>query len=304
MISQQIPALNQNMGLVWFRESLNGRWVWGHGGGDAGVATKATFCPAESTAVVVLTNGNSHTANRLIMIELYERVGDPDADGILSLADNCPTVYNPDQEDFDLDEIGDSCDNCLAAPNPDQLDTDGDGEGDACDDDIDGDLITNNLDNCPYVFNPDQIDSDMDSLGDTCDNCPEVYNPQQQDENGDGVGDHCDGEVHIHADDLPDTIAAGVYFDYRFAAVGGMPPYYWSNTGGDLPSGLAFAGDTVGRLHGTPDYAATYFFTVACHDSGEPPMPDNLNLSLVVAAPAFICGDADADQVINVSDAV
>lgn len=73
--------------------------------------------------------------------------------------DNCPSVYNPDQEDGDGDDIGDSCDTCT--------DSDGDGYGNpgfpynTCD-----------LDNCPEAYNPDQEDFDGDDLGDSCDICP------------------------------------------------------------------------------------------------------------------------------------
>ena len=37
---------------------------------------------------------------------------DPDDDGIINLNDNCPNVYNPDQEDADGDLLGNACDPC------------------------------------------------------------------------------------------------------------------------------------------------------------------------------------------------
>ena len=59
-------------------------------------------------------------------------VDDIDDDFILDLADNCMTVYNPDQKDSDGDRVGDACDNCPLVANMNQKDSDRDGEGDAC----------------------------------------------------------------------------------------------------------------------------------------------------------------------------
>ena len=45
-------------------------------------------------------------------------------DGVGDLCDNCPNVYNPDQNDLDVDGVGDLCDNCPDVYNPDQADSD------------------------------------------------------------------------------------------------------------------------------------------------------------------------------------
>jgi len=78
---------------------------------------------------------------------------DDDGDLVHDTLDNCPEIYNPDQEDGDVDGVGDSCDLCT--------DTDDDGYGDpgfpanTCD-----------LDNCPDIANPGQEDADGDGEGD------------------------------------------------------------------------------------------------------------------------------------------
>ncbi len=151
--------------------------------------------------------------------------GDPDEPTNECPNDNCPDIYNPDQEDIDLDNVGDSCDNCLTDYNPNQTDIDNDGIGDSCDvcTDTDGDgygnpgFAANTCpdDICPDIYNPDQEDADLDGVGDSCDtctdldgdgygdsgypyttctmdNCPDSANADQNDADLDNIGDVCD----------------------------------------------------------------------------------------------------------------
>ena len=149
---------------------------------------------------------------------------DSDWDGVYDHEDNCPTDFNPYQEDIDGDGIGNVCDNCFIDYNPDQGDYDEDSFGDVCDycTDTDGDTYGNDgfphntcpLDNCPVDYNPAQEDFDEDGLGDICDpdddndlicdpgeidvsctgsdNCQNNYNPDQDDSDDDEVGNVCD----------------------------------------------------------------------------------------------------------------
>jgi hypothetical protein len=67
------------------------------------------------------------------------------ADGWLDSEDNCPTVFNPLQEDGNNDGVGDACE------------------------DFDGDGKVNSCDNCPTATNSRQRDEDGNGVGDVCD---------------------------------------------------------------------------------------------------------------------------------------
>jgi hypothetical protein len=141
---------------------------------------------------------------------------DADLDGIPDSEDNCPSVANADQANYDLDGLGDLCDpdddndgvadlsdNCQFMTNPSQANFDGDALGDACDPDDDNDGAADAIDNCALLSNPSQADSDSDGLGDACDNCPSIANVEQRDYDHDSMGDVCD------PDDDNDGVADG-----------------------------------------------------------------------------------------------
>ncbi|TLM65234.1 MAG: hypothetical protein FDZ69_10770 [Deltaproteobacteria bacterium] len=102
--------------------------------------------------------------------------------------DNCPTLINADQANFDLDAMGDACDadddndgyndgiDVFPFNAGEWLDSDGDGTGDntdACPLDVqndgDADGVCGNLDNCPVDANADQANFDLDAMGNVCD---------------------------------------------------------------------------------------------------------------------------------------
>ena len=238
---------------------------------------------------------------------------DVDADGVLNASDNCPTVANLSQVDADADTVGDACDNCPTTANRNQLDGDADGIGDVCDlcTDTDNDgfgnpgyaLNTCATDNCPTNANANQLDTDSDGIGDVCDNCPSVSNPTQPDEDDDGIGDHCDGLVHCYQN-LPPNGYKNVPYFYQMQAVGGTPPYNWVFLGGDLPFGCDFNGGAVGTITGTPSFNAQYFFTVAVFDAQGSPSSDTVSMSVTISNPPYICGDADGNLIVTISDAV
>ncbi|PCJ95295.1 MAG: hypothetical protein COA50_08770 [Flavobacteriaceae bacterium] len=105
---------------------------------------------------------------------------DEDEDGIIDMADNCPTIANADQADNDMDGQGDVCDDDddndtipdtedTFPLDPDEdTDTDDDGIGNNADTDDDDDGTPDNEDAFPLDSNED-TDTDDDGTGDNTD---------------------------------------------------------------------------------------------------------------------------------------
>jgi hypothetical protein len=58
MLTPQLP-FNQNLGLIWWKNNIGGRIVWGHSGSDYGARAQMHFDPETKIGIVVLTNGEA-----------------------------------------------------------------------------------------------------------------------------------------------------------------------------------------------------------------------------------------------------
>lgn len=144
--------------------------------------------------------------------DVFDRVQRANADGtnVETIATNADGAWGLDlsyERDYDLDAVTDSNDNCPSISNASQADFENDGTGDVCDSDDDNDSIADDTDNCPFIANQTQINTDGDSEGDPCDNDDDAdglsdveeaqlgTNPLLADTDGDGLSDSEETQV-------------------------------------------------------------------------------------------------------------
>jgi FG-GAP-like repeat/Bacterial Ig-like domain/Dockerin type I domain/Beta-propeller repeat len=227
---------------------------------------------------------------------------DEDSDGIPTVVDNCPLIANPEQEDADGDDIGDVCDDCT--------DTDDDTYGNP-------NYAENTCppDNCPTIFNDDQIDSDFDGVGDAC-----TY--EEITTIGVDVSVDLGGYVTVEFDEITGDGSTELEITTTgpgttgFTIVPEIPPVYYNVT-----TTATFTGEILVCL----PYDDTEMtleeeqaLTIQHYDNGTwvnitysvdtdaniiCGLSDSLS-PFVMAVLTYICGDANSDEVINVSDAV
>ena len=76
MFTPQFPSVDSGQFVFWYQSSVGDRTVFGHNGGDQGVATQILFSPESGIGVVVMLNTDWETAGEApgaIMEALFER---------------------------------------------------------------------------------------------------------------------------------------------------------------------------------------------------------------------------------------
>jgi len=103
--------------------------------------------------------------------------------------------------------------------------------------------------------------------------------------------------VQILSTELNDLLLNDDYCD-TVEVSGGIPPCTWSIIEGTLPDGLALDSIT-GIIEGNCGMPGVFEFTLAARDAGTPFMSDTAQF---VMDAAFICGDANNDEQVNILD--
>jgi hypothetical protein len=75
------------------------------------------------------------------------------------------------------------------------------------------------------------------------------------------------------------TAAPRQQYDFTLEATGGVPPYRWEVTGGELPNGVDLNA-TTGLISGVPAETGQFEFVVTVSDSAEPPHTATRNFAI------------------------
>ncbi len=97
------PLMKSEDGLVWTP-------ITSDAFGDNDVVIMEALTDFGGTLYVSSSKGASSTPSGLGGAKVFRMVSDPDNDNLFNDADNCPSVFNPGQEDADSDGTGDVCD--------------------------------------------------------------------------------------------------------------------------------------------------------------------------------------------------
>jgi hypothetical protein len=154
------------------------------GGTNAGKACSADAdCPSATCLLPAPPIPLAAPASALLATDLNQL--DADRDGVENSDDNCPSRYNPSQDNtrgrtcllgsndqqpctFDTDCPGGTCD---------RLDSTGD-DCDSATADPDLDQVEDLDDNCLDTYNPSQLDADANGIGTDCDHDPDVVSSE------------------------------------------------------------------------------------------------------------------------------
>lgn len=90
--------------------------------------------------------------------------------------------------------------------------------------------------------------------------------------------------VSIPSPNAPNALT-GIPYSHTFSAAGGVGPYTWDVTSGNLPGGITLS--TAGLLSGTPNAAGTFPFTLRVTDSRAGTASATISLVVTNCAPTF-----------------
>ena len=267
---------------------------------------------------------------------------DSDADGIGDTYDNCPSIANPDQTNSDTDSFGDLCDNCPTIDNEDQADADSDDVGDVCDicpnhelDDCcnpvginnppevisaSADTVQPSPDEYIYIANITDPDCDGTELTLAFENLPSWCTVNADTLRGYVACDYADTSFSVIASDgdMADTMVVSLVIDHSNQApeITDTASYVEVKNKTEYTYYPAFADpDDVSHTISYPSYPA---WCVIQNDTIVGTAPDSLltqALTVVVSdyckadtlsfdVSTFVCGDANHDGIVDVSDAV